>query len=143
LNGNFAVAKCASNGQCIIYSKDWQSTRSIDGLYLPFEVIQYGDELLVTCNGSKSIEVFSVHNFHKLRSIKMSNDVLGMTKCNGALYVAYRNKIIKIDTSGKIQREYKSEGSNTIISATKHGHLVYSSCDLHTVTTITDHGDTL
>jgi DNA-binding beta-propeller fold protein YncE len=64
-----------------------------------------------------------------------------MAKCNGALYIACRDKIMKIDILGKIQREYKTEGNNIKISATKDGHLVYSNYISHTVTAITDQAD--
>jgi hypothetical protein len=140
-NGNFAVTKYASCGSCLVYSKDWQPTKVIDGLSYPFEVIQAGDELLITCKESKLIEVFSVHDFHKLRSIKMNSEVWGITNCNGVCYIACRNKITKIDMYGSILREYKTGGSSINISATKDGHLVYSSYSHNTVTAITDQGD--
>jgi hypothetical protein len=140
-NGSFAVTKHSRNGQCFIYNKHLKSTKVIEGLDNPFEVIQSGEELLVTCNGSRSLEVVSAFDFHKVKSINFNNEVLGMAKCNGAWYVACRNKIIKIDTSGKIQREYQTEGNNINISSTKDGHLVYTNYGSHTVTVITDKGD--
>ncbi|XP_056004088.1 uncharacterized protein LOC125662078 [Ostrea edulis] len=143
-NGNFIVANYKSDGNCFIYNKDWQSTEVIDGLRYPVEAIQAGVELLVTCYGTQSIEVFSVDDLRKLRSVNINEAVHGITKHNGACYVACGSKIIKIDMSGKKLRKYKVEGSNNIyISATRDGRLVYSNLSLNTVTAITDQGDTV
>ncbi|XP_048750364.2 tripartite motif-containing protein 45-like [Ostrea edulis] len=143
-NGNFVVAKHRDNGGCVIYNKDWIFTEVIDGLSYPFEVIQVGEELLVTCYPMKSIEVFSAYDLHKLRSININEDVYGIRKHNGACYVACGDKIIKIDMSGKMLREYKAEGINNIyLIVTNDALLVYSNWALHTVTTITDQGDTV
>ncbi|XP_056003406.1 uncharacterized protein LOC130049595 [Ostrea edulis] len=143
-NGNFIVGDSISNGRCLIYNKDWQSTGVIDGLSNPFEGIQVGEELIVTCGGTRSIEVFSASDLHKLRSININEHVYGITKHNGACYVACGSKIIKFDISGKNLKEYKAGGGRNInISATKDGHLVYSSWFLNTVTAITDQGDTV
>ncbi|XP_056003400.1 uncharacterized protein LOC130049591 [Ostrea edulis] len=143
-NGNFVVVNCKSSGTCFIYNKDWKSTEVIDGLSYPFEAIQAGEELLVTCFSTKSIEVFAVSDLHKLRSININEIVYGITKHNRACYAACGKKIIKIDMSGKKLREYELEGSSKFnISTTKDGHIVYSNCSLNTVTAITDQGDTL
>ncbi|XP_056004091.1 tripartite motif-containing protein 45-like [Ostrea edulis] len=63
-NGNFVFADYIPDGRCFIYNKDWKSTEVIDGLSYPFEAIQAGEELLVTCDGTKSIEVFSLSDLH-------------------------------------------------------------------------------
>ncbi|XP_056003402.1 tripartite motif-containing protein 45-like [Ostrea edulis] len=140
-NGNFVVADFKTNGTCFIYNKDWKFTEVIDGLANPFEAIQAGEELLVTCNGTSSIEVFSASDLHKLRSININETVYGITQHNGACYVACVDKIIKIDMSGKKLKEYKVEWGTINISTTKHGHLVYCNHSLNTVTAITDQGD--
>ncbi|XP_056003407.1 uncharacterized protein LOC130049596 [Ostrea edulis] len=142
-NGNFVVANCKSNGTCFIYNKDWKSTEVIDGLSTPFKAIKAGEELLVTCYGTKSIEVYSASDLHKLRSININEYVYGITKHNGACYVACGNKIIKIDMSGKKLKEYKVEWGTINISTTQHGHLVYSNHPRNRVTAITDQGDTV
>ncbi|XP_056003392.1 uncharacterized protein LOC130049585 [Ostrea edulis] len=143
-NGNFVFADYIPHGRCFIYNKDWKSTEVIDGLSYPFEAIQAGEELLVTCDGTKSIEVFSMSDLHKLRSVNINETVYGITQHNGVCYVACGNEIIKLNLSGKKLREYKVEGNYNIhISTTKDGHIVYSNCSLNTVTAITDQGDTV
>ncbi|XP_056003401.1 uncharacterized protein LOC130049592 [Ostrea edulis] len=143
-NGNFVFADYIPDGRCSIYNKDWKSTEVIDGLCSPFEAIQAGEELLVTSPGTKYIEVYSVHDLQKLRSININETVYGITKLNEACYAACGSKIIKMDMSGKKLREYKAEGNNNIyLSATDDGHLVYSNWVCYTVTAITDQGDTV
>ncbi|XP_048750218.2 tripartite motif-containing protein 45-like [Ostrea edulis] len=142
-NGNFVAADYRTSGCCFIYNKDWKSMEVIDGLTHPFEAIQAGEELLVTCYETRSIEVFSASDLHKLRSVNINEYVFGITKHNGACYVACGNKILKIDMSGKKLKEYKVEWGTINISTTKHGHLVYSNPSLNTVTAITDQGDTV
>ncbi|XP_056003393.1 uncharacterized protein LOC125662149 [Ostrea edulis] len=143
-NGNFVFADYIPDGRCFIYNKDWKSTEVIDGLSYPFEAIHSGEELLVTCDGTKSIEVFSLSDLHKLQSININKTVYGITKLNGACYVGCGNKIIKLNLSGEKLKEYKVEGNYNIhISTTKDGHIVYSNCSLNTVTAITDQGDTV
>jgi DNA-binding beta-propeller fold protein YncE len=142
-NGNFAVTNYASNGNCIIYNKNWQPSTVIDGLNYPVEVIQSGEELFVTSKRLQSIEVFSAHDFQKLRSIKINNAAYGITKCNEMFYVACGNKIIKIDMNGKILKEYETEGHDYNVRAIKEGRFVYSNWHLHIVTAITDQGNTV
>jgi hypothetical protein len=50
---------------------------------------------------------------------------------------------MKIDMNGEVLKEYETEGNNNHIRATYDGHLVYSNWHLHTVTAITDQGNTV
>jgi dephospho-CoA kinase len=145
VNGTFVTANYTPNGRCVIYNKNWESEKRIDGLDHPFEVIQHGEELLVTCNGTKSIEVFSAYDLRKLRNFRLYEPVYGITICNGACYLACATRIKKIDIkSDEILREYSVEGQNSInICATKNGHLIYTNWVLNTVTAMTDQGDNL
>jgi hypothetical protein len=141
-NGNFIVSEYKPGGECFIYSKDWQSREVIGGLNFPFEAIQVGEELFVTSESTQTIEVFSVHDLHKLRSMKINAQVFGITKYNEVCYLACKDKIVEIDMAGKILRTYTVGGScNLNITVTKDGHIVYSDCVFHTVTAMTDQGD--
>ncbi|XP_056003404.1 uncharacterized protein LOC125662085 [Ostrea edulis] len=141
-NGTFVIADYRDDGKCMFFDKHWVPSIFGESLKKPFGLIENDEEVLVTCSGSKSIEVFSSSDLQKLRSIPMTESVSGITHRRGDIYVACGKKIIKIDSVGRILKIYDVEGANNVnILATNTGLIVYSDWKIEKVTAITDQGD--
>lgn len=139
--GIFLIANHNVIGTCLLYNDHWECFHVIDGLQRPYDTIQYKDEIFVTNTDSKSIEVFSITDYRKLRSLPLSHKVYGITSWNGNLYVACGTRIVKIDTMGHIFKRYNVEGDHNLnIIATKSGLIAYSDWKLNTVNAMTEEG---
>lgn len=140
-DGNFLIANHNVIGTCLLYNDHWECFQVIEGLQKPYDAIQYEEELFVTNTDSRSVEVFSLTDYRKLRSLSLSYNVYGITSWNGYMYVACGTLIIKINIMGLIMKSYHVDGNNNLnIIATKSGLIVYSDWKLDTVNAMTDDG---
>lgn len=140
-DGNFLIANHNVIGTCLLYNDHWECFQVIEGLQKPYDAIQYKEELFVTNTDSRSVEVFSLTDYRKLRSLSLSYNVYGITSWNRYMYVACGTRIIKINKLGLIMKSYHVDGDNNLnIIATKSGLIVYSDWKLDTVNAMTDDG---
>ncbi|XP_061167815.1 uncharacterized protein LOC133176760 [Saccostrea echinata] len=137
-----------SKGKKLLYGelaeKEWTWIKNIEPLDDPFCLLLNGDELVVACVGSKSIEAFSISDFRKLRSIKMNMKIFGLSHMKGYFYGACGNKIVRFDNLGNIINELETSGQNAMnVITTDCGLIVYSDWKMDSVTAITEQGDTV
>lgn len=137
----FLVIDYKNNGRCLIYDRNWECIRVIKTMGLPYDAIQFKDEIFVTDVSAKTIQVFARADLRNLRSINIKDTIYGITSLNEMLYIAGGNKIIKIDNMGQILQTYDLNGVNTDhIIATNSGLIVCSNWCLETVTAMRDEG---
>ncbi|XP_062619406.1 E3 ubiquitin-protein ligase TRIM45-like [Saccostrea cucullata] len=142
-NSRFIVANHKLEGHCNIYDEDFTCIKIIDGLRQPFAVVEYGDDLFVTCCDTRSIKVFSSSDFMETRNIDLDIYVYGITHKNDAFFVACGDKIIKINKNGNILNEYKTGLRFVHLLALNSVDLVYSNKEKNTVIAMNDNGNNL
>lgn len=137
----FLIIDYKHNGPCLMYDENWECIHVNDSLGKPYDATRIRDELFVTDVSAKTIQVFALADFQKLRSIDMHLTIYGITNLNEILYIACGDKIFKINNTGQILQTYALNGTNTDhIIATNSGLIVYSNWCLETVTAMSDEG---
>lgn len=137
----FLIIGYKHNGPCLMYDENWECIHVNDSLGEPYDATRIRDELFVTDVSAKTIQVFALADFQKLRSIDMHLTIYGITNLNEILYIAGGDKIFKINNTGQILQTYALNGTNTDhIIATNSGLIVYSNWCLETVTVMSDEG---
>lgn len=137
----FLIIDYKHNGPCLMYDENWESIHVNDSLGKPYDATRIRDELYITDVSAKTIEVFALADFQKLRSIDMHHPIYGITNLNDILYIACGDKILKVDDSGHVLQNYDLDGLNTDhIITTNSGLIVYSNWCLDTVTAMCDEG---
>ncbi|XP_062616147.1 uncharacterized protein LOC134277866 [Saccostrea cucullata] len=142
-DGTFVVVNHELNGQCFFYDENFTCIKTIDGLRLPFAVIEYANEFFVTCFDTQSIKVFSTSNYLETQNIKLDIYVYGIACKNDTFYVACGDKIIKINRYGHKIKEYKTGSRVVHLLVLNSVDLVYSNKEKNIVTAMTDNGNTL
>lgn len=69
----FLVIDYKNNGRFLIYDRNWECIRVIKTMGLPYDAIQFKDEIFVTKVSSKTIQVFARADFRYLRSINIKD----------------------------------------------------------------------
>lgn len=82
---------------CLIYDKEWNCCHVIEDLSDPRAVTQREEEIFVTTEISKCIEVYS-NQFQKLKTIPVNHSACGITSLGEKLYVTSPHKILEINT---------------------------------------------
>jgi hypothetical protein len=87
-NGDFLIADYRDDGKCMSFDKHGVSNIFGEHLKKPFGLIEKDKEILVTCRGSNSIEIFSSSDFHQVRSISIAAPVFGIANRRENIYIA-------------------------------------------------------
>ncbi|XP_061190738.1 uncharacterized protein LOC133198749 [Saccostrea echinata] len=150
-NGTFLLNKSfifsdGKNGKCCygeLSKKEWKLIGDIGSLYDPFGILQKGNELFVTCKITKSIEVFSISDFKRVRSINLDFESFGISGWKEDLYLACGSKIVKIDKFGNEIKKFDTAGSSAFhILVAKSGIIVYTDWKINKVRAISEQWDT-
>lgn len=137
----FLIIDYKHNGPCLMYDENWERIHVNDSLGKPYDATRIRDELYITDVSAKTIQVFAIADFQKLRSIDMHHLIYGITNLNDILYIACGDKILKVDSRGQVLQTYDLDGKNTDhIITTNSGLIVYSNWYLNTVTAMCDEG---
>ncbi|XP_061190739.1 E3 ubiquitin-protein ligase Midline-1-like [Saccostrea echinata] len=120
-----------------LHKKEWKIIRNTEILHNPHDILLKGYEIFVA--DSKSINVFSVFDYKKLRTLNLDLKTVGISNWKDDFYVACGNKIVKIDNTGNKIKEFNTPGSHTFnVLCTKSGNIVYSDWKINKVSAITD-----
>ncbi|XP_062619399.1 probable E3 ubiquitin-protein ligase MID2 [Saccostrea cucullata] len=139
-DGSFMVSTQSKN--CFIFD-NWALIKKFDKVnkIITFGIFQSENNIFVS--GHDSISVISFQDYQHLKVILLNDNlsVFGMDVWKGNFYTACLDKIVKIDSSGKLLKEYPTPKNVVNVMILKSGHIVYSSWSDHTVTSISNEGE--
>lgn len=139
--GRFLIPNHNAISAFMVYDKNWKCIEIIGGLHYACSAYQCENEIFLTKSESKTIDVFSSTDFHKLRSITLNDKVYGITGLNGYLYAACETHILKLNKNGQILKKYKVDGSNNVhVTTTQSGLIVFGNFVSETITAMTEDG---
>lgn len=139
--GRFLIPNHNAISAFMVYDKNWKCIEIIGGLHYACSAYQCENEIFLTKSESKTIDVFSSTDFHKLRSITLNDKVFGITGLNGYLYVACQKHVLKLDKNGQIFKKYDVDGSNNVhVTCTQSGLIVFGDYMSEIIAAMTEDG---
>ncbi|XP_062602223.1 uncharacterized protein LOC134263879 [Saccostrea cucullata] len=123
-NGNLIISGY-SNPECYVY-KDLKFVTKIELDIKPRNIHRKGKELFVSSHGGKSIEVLSLEEFKKVRTIQIDEGCHALGSFGDNLYGACCSSIIEFDDQGNKLRTFTTEGSVYNLTVNDKGDIIYS-----------------
>lgn len=129
--------------ECFILNNCGKITKRIKSISKPFGITEIENDTIVVCSGSKCLHFFENKSLNLKKSVKLSNEPYCIAYLSPYMYLAYGDKISKMNKSGVFCRTI-----NMIQPSVKHiistsANIVYSSRRTNEVVAINALGTTV
>lgn len=133
------------NDECFILNNCGEITKRIKSISKPFGITENENDTIVACSGSKCLHFFENKSLNLKKSVKLPNEPYCIAYLSPYMYMAYGDKISKINKSGvrcATINIHNIQPSVKHITST-HSHIVYSNRRTNEVVAMDSQGTTV